>query len=103
MDSTQQIASDLEQLKAYTHHQLQLIRKDFEVLHGQRLATDLWVHALIATHPDPASLKARVHNLVGQIQNQSLDGTMPDRFAAMSQLLQSYGQFFDQVHKLPPN
>lgn len=103
MDKTDSLEIELNILKAQLAARLSEVRMDLDVLHGEKSAMDLWLHALIATHPDPSALRARVQNLISQVEKQPVGDWAKDRAAAYSRLLTRYGQFFDQVHKLPPN
>lgn len=102
MDRTDSLEIELNALKTQLAARLNEVRMDLDMVHGERSAMDLWIHALIATHPDPSALKACVLNLISQVQKQPVDGLAQGRATAYSRLLSRYGQFFDQVHKLPP-
>lgn len=103
MDKADQLEIELNQLKAQFSAKLQQVYNELHDLHGELAATDLWVHALIATHPDAQALKVRVLDLLQQMGNMGYPNWAQNRVQAMNNRLKSYGQFFDQAHKWDGN
>jgi len=100
MIDLQHLANSFEAFQHQTRAQFQRVEHDFHVVHGERAAMDLWLHAVISSHPDPAALKAEVQRLVGQVEKQGVPSWAGVRRDAFRRMLQNYGNYFDQVY--PP-
>ncbi|QDY49803.1 hypothetical protein [Stenotrophomonas maltophilia] len=98
MADLQQLAIDFDGFQHRVRGQFEAVAQDMHVLHGEKAAMDLWIHALIATHPNPAALKARVQDLVGQVEKAGTPDWAVQRRDSLTRMLQRYGAFFDQVH-----
>ncbi|HGM4835003.1 TPA: hypothetical protein ACKPZ2_000174 [Stenotrophomonas maltophilia] len=98
MADLQQLAIDFDAFQHRVRGQFEAVAQDMETVHGEKAAMDLWVHALIATHPNPAALKARVQDLVGQVEQAGTPDWARQRRDSLARVLQRYGNFFEQVH-----